>query len=334
VQVSTEEIAKILEQRRAQEQEEPQEDASNQDEVSNEEEFWDQVLPAQVLPAADPAQVLPAAEVPVVQFFNPVPLEIINDSDKWGDMEEMMEFFWETKEFKCRWTCGILLHDASHVLKDLEFREEALEVLWRDGMNNLEVREWVNKKMKRWKGYKDYKGIEGYAWARKWIGSFNVAGVAAATPRVPLLQGGEESKFGDTGDTLPAVEPPVHVTTTMSNSINSITNSPISASDSDLDSENKVKVVEGDKCGGRHHWEECGKPGYTILKGRTCFGCRKPFRHDNDGIEGGKSVGYWPTESKPAFCCRVAGCVAMCAQCKRGNDVSSPLGKRKTRGGG
>jgi hypothetical protein len=62
--------------------------------------------------------------------------------------------------------------------------------------------------------------------------------------------------------------------------------------------------------------------------------CGKLFRHENDGIEGGKSVGFWPTESNPGFCCKVVGCVAMCAPCKRGNDVSSPLGKRKTRWGG
>jgi hypothetical protein len=132
-------------------------------------------------------------------------------------------------------------------------------------------------------------------------------------------RGGGESKFGDTGETLPTVKPPDAVR---------VGKNPENISDICEDSESGYY----DLCEGYHDWEECAMPGYKRLQHRSCSGCEIQFRHHNDGIEGGKDCGFWPSEKHLGYYCRKEGCVAMCAICKRANDVKSPIQKRRRRG--
>jgi hypothetical protein len=197
-------------------------------------------------------------------------------SDEWGDMEEVVEFLWGKKQFTCRWSiCGTQVHEAKVVLKD--WREEALKVLWRDHSDNLEAREWINKQMKRRKGF---NGIEQLAWERKWQGSWEIPAVAAHAQHVEMPI--EEPAFDAVHDSNPQ---------------------PVSG--------------PMDLCGGYHDWHECTWPGYTGLEKRSCFDCNKMFRHKKDGLEGGKDVGIWPSEKNPGYYCKKVGCVAMCANMQK-----------------
>jgi hypothetical protein len=62
-----------------------------------------------------------------------------------------------------------------------------LKVLWRDHNGNLEVRKWINKLMKRRKGFNT---IERLAWEHKWPGAMDPAPQDETNNNEQVLEGG------------------------------------------------------------------------------------------------------------------------------------------------
>jgi hypothetical protein len=147
---------------------------------------------------------------------------------------------------------------------------------------------------------------------------------------------GAESRFGDTGDQLNPVVPPIEVMyEEKMKKIVDISDMGGTGSSSDGGDDITPQTPQqspkpNNNCGdsgGTHDWEEMAKPGYTILGGRFCGGCAIPFMNlpKLTGVRG-----YWPSTTNIVYHCRQCD-LTLCKPCKVEKDLGSPKKNKRRR---